>query len=266
MESGIRIAKFLAGRNVCSRREAERHITQGDVTVNGVVITSPVTFVSECDTILFCGRRVGQIQGAKASQTRLPRLWLYHKPTGEITTHHDPQGRPTVFESARSLGLPRVVSIGRLDLNSEGLLLLTDSAALASALEKPSQAMERLYRVRLFGSPSSRFFRQAQELAPLRFRLPSLTLEGIHYAPFTIAFERSFERPEPHNFWATITLTEGKNREIRKLMKAFRWQVNRLIRLRYGPFELGDLKPGQVRLVSSSLLRGLLGTFSAGLF
>lgn len=260
----MRIAKYLSAQNICSRREAERHIAEGHVTVNGRRIDSPVTFVGDSDVLMFCGRKVASPQTTQNSPyERAVHLWLYHKPAGEITTHRDPQGRPTVFQTAQRLGLPRVISVGRLDLNSEGLLLLTDSARLATVLERPSKDRPRVYRVRLFGrAPTAHFWRLAQPIQGRgpneekeAFRLPPLTVEGIHYAPFTIAFEKRLSpfsadsSSKAHNFWAEITLTEGKNREIRKLMGALGWQVNRLIRLSYGPFVLGDLKPGHVRRV-----------------
>lgn len=249
----VRIAKYLAAQNVCSRREAERHIAEGHITLNGARVTTPVTFVECYDIVTFCGRKIVENQ-------QNPHLWLYYKPVGEVTTQNDPQGRPTVFQTARRQGLPRVISVGRLDLNSEGLLLLTDSAALATALERPSTLYKRVYRVRLFGpSPTERFRHLARPLSEkdLAFELSSLTIHGIHYAPFTMVFKKSphlsstetKRTQDPHNFWVTITLTEGKNREIRKIMESFGWQVNRLIRLSYGPFELGELKPGQVRRV-----------------
>lgn len=229
--------------------------------INGVRIDSPVAFVGREDTVTFFGEEVGQASKTNARAYRVPHLWIYHKPVGEITTHHDPQNRPTVFQSAQRLGLPRVVSVGRLDLNSEGLLLLTDNSTLLTLLEHPSTQYRRVYRVRLFGCPSKQTFqRWACHSSKNKgqngqtFAVPSLTLAGVHYAPFTITFEKplcplSSPLPKPYNFWASLILTEGKNREIRKIMEAFGLQVNRLIRLSYGPFVLGNLQSGQVRRV-----------------
>ncbi len=239
-----RIARYLATRNVYSRRQAERLIVQGQVCVNGTLISSPVIFVDDSDTITVGQRKI------VADQTT--RLWLYYKPRGEITTHNDPQHRRTVFETLEKKGLPRVISVGRLDLNSEGLLLLTTNSALAHNLEKPNQNLTRTYRVRAFGAVRPAIFQRfLPNFSPCKtvFNFPSVTLERIHYAPFTFEFDQPFkelmQRPA-HNFWCTLTLSEGKNREIRRILQVLNLQVNRLIRLRYGPFQLGTLQPGDL--------------------
>lgn len=243
-----RLAKYLATHNICSRRCAEEMIVAGRVSVNGVVVTTPITFVDDHDDVCVNGRKI---------LTREPaRLWVYSKPRGEITTHRDPAGRRTVFEAVQSLGLPRVISVGRLDLNSEGLLLLTTHSTLAHMLESPHNILPRVYRVRLFGQMALRTLKpyQASPRDPTFFKMPSQTLESIHYAPWTLKLDTIPTQDQlrsTHNFWATVTLTEGKNREIRKLMKALGFQVNRLIRQRYGPFQLGSLPSGKVREITT---------------
>ncbi|GHS92145.1 putative RNA pseudouridine synthase [Alphaproteobacteria bacterium] len=261
----IRIAKYLANQNLCSRRNAERLVQEGLIQVNQQIISSPVCFVDDSDVIFFAGRRVAPAQ-------KDCRLWLYYKSVGEITTHKDPQHRKTVFESVAVQGLPRVISVGRLDINSEGLLLLTTDNALAHALEKPSTAWTRHYRVRVFGSfeKMQNIFQAKNKLFAIkkialnRMVLENLVLENMRYAPVEIQWEkqdtfarnRSFAEPsESHkNFWCEVTLTEGKNREVRKILNFLGWQVNRLIRLRYGPYSLGDLAPGQVQEVPLPVL------------
>lgn len=242
-----RLAKYLAQRNVCSRRQAERWIAEGKIIVNGIAVTSPVTFVSTSDSITVNGESVGS--------SERPRLWIYAKPRGEVTTHRDPSGRRTVFESVQTLGLSRVVSVGRLDLNSEGLILLTNRSTLAHALEVPNQALPRVYRVRLFGCVATKSFSRARASSATFFLMPSLTVDGFRYAPWTLQFDvplrRLAQHPAAQNFWATVTLVEGKNREIRKLMNALGFQVNRLIRQQYGPFSLGSLATGHVKEVIS---------------
>ena len=232
-----RIAKFLARSGVCSRREAENLILSGRITVNGEVIETPAFFVDGTETILFDGEKI-----AKKDKTR---LWLYHKPAGLVTTHKDNQDRNTVFANLPS-GLPRVISVGRLDLNSEGLLLLTNDGALSRALELPSNNWSRRYKVKVHG------FLDEKKLNSLE---KGVEIEGVNYAPCKITIDSK----QTSNAWLTISLTEGKNREIRKLMASIGLTVARLIRLSYGPFQLGALKAGEVREVPQKVLKEQLG-------
>ena len=227
-----RISKYLSRVGACSRREAERLIEQGYVTVNGAVITTPVTFVDDTDMITLRGEEL-----AKKSDNPC-RVWCYYKPVGLVTTHHDPEGRPTVFESLPK-HMPRVISVGRLDLNSEGLLLLTNDGAFARMAEHPKTGWTRVYKVRVFGLFQKNMF------DPLK---TGVTVEGVHYKGVAIdILSDIIESKSPRNFWLKMTLTEGKNREIRRLMSHIGLDVNRLIRLSYGPFELGDLALGAVK-------------------
>lgn len=230
-----RLAKFMAQSGACSRRDAERLIEEGRVTVNGDIVETPVTFVSSEDIINLDGKTIsGQIK---------EKVWLFYKPTGLITTHKDPEGRPTVFEYAAQKGLPRVISVGRLDINSEGLLLLTNSTSLARQAELPSTGWKRTYKVRVFGPL------QESALTALR---KGITVEGMRYAPIEVDYD--LNQGSGRNTWLFMTLTEGKNREIRKVLNHLGLQVNRLIRLSYGPYLLGDLKPGEIK--PSPILKG----------
>lgn len=233
-----RIAKVLARRGVCSRREAERLIAEGLVKVDGLVLTSPAVKVGEAAIIEVKGEVVGE-----AARTR---LWRYHKPPGLMTTHKDPQGRPTVFERLPK-DMPRVLSVGRLDLNSEGLLLLTNDGELSRALELPSNGWRRRYRVRVYGRPSK------DDLERL---MKGVTVEGERLK----AEEASLDGEQKGgNAWLTIVLTEGKNREIRRMLDAVGLKVSRLIRISYGPFLLGDLVRGAVEEVPAKAMREQLG-------
>jgi 23S rRNA pseudouridine2605 synthase len=234
---GDRIAKVMARAGLCSRREAEAWIAEGRVKVNGEKLTSPARNVTPRDDI--------RIDGKPLPDKEKIRLWRYHKPRGLLTTAKDPQGRPTVFESLPP-ELPRVVSIGRLDLNSEGLLLLTNDGELARRLELPSTGWVRRYRVRVNGTV---------EVAHLDALRKGITLEGIKYG----AVQATLDRQQGDNAWLTMALTEGKNREIRKLCGHFGWAVSRLIRLSYGPFQLGNLEKGQVEEVKGKVLKDQLG-------
>lgn len=235
-EKKERIAKIMAACGLCSRRVAEEWILNGRVKVNGVVLTTPAFTVSSDDEILVDDKPIGDKQER--------RLWCYHKPVGLVTTHKDPQGRKTVFESLPKY-LPRVISVGRLDLNSEGLLLLTTDGELARELEHPSKGWKRRYRVRIHGI-----------LTPdiQKCLAKGVTIQGIKYAPC----EAVVEQVKGTNSWISITLTEGKNREIRKLMAFFGLDVTRLIRVSYGPFQLGNLSKGEVREVSKKAMKELL--------
>jgi 23S rRNA pseudouridine2605 synthase len=234
----IRIAKRMADAGVCSRREAERWIAEGRVVVNGVCIDTPATLVGPEDQV--------SVDGTMLGANSAERLFLYHKPTGQLTTHRDPEGRETVFE-ALPKDLPRVVSVGRLDQNSEGLLLLTTSGALARLLELPSTGLERTYRVRVRGTPT------AESIAQLK---RGMTVEGVRYGPVIAELERG--QSAGVNKWMLVTLTEGKNREIRRVFDHLGHSVSRLIRVSYGPFSLGKLPLGVVMEVKENEWRQML--------
>lgn len=233
---GERIAKYLARAGIASRREVERLIEAGEVTVNGQKLTSPAFKVTGKELIKV-GRKT--VRAPDAS-----RLWRYHKPAGLITTTNDPAGRRTIFDELPK-SLPRTVTVGRLDLTTEGLLLLTNDGELARFLELPKSALERTYRVRAKGTVTQL---KIDELAS------GITVEGVKYQPIKAVFDREMGA----NSWLTVTLTEGKNREVRKALESVGLTVNRLIRVSYGPFVLADLKPGQVDEVPSDLLEAAL--------
>jgi 23S rRNA pseudouridine2605 synthase len=231
--SGERIAKWLAHAGVASRRDAEKLLAEGRVRLNNAVVSHPATFVAEGDLVTLDGQPV-----APPGRTR---LWRYHKPDGLVTTHRDEKGRATVFEKLPP-GLPRVVSVGRLDLNSEGLLLLTNDGALARRLELPANGWLRRYRVRVFGAPDPA---RLAELAQ------GVVVEGERYGPI----EAGLDSRKGDNSWITVALREGRNREIRKVMTHLGLQVSRLIRVAYGPFQLGLLPRGEVEEVPAKVLR-----------
>jgi len=234
---GERIAKVLARAGVASRREAERMIEARRVAVNGKVIDSPALNVTAKDRIAVDGKPIAEAEP--------PRLWLYHKPPGLVTTAKDEQGRRTIFDDLPE-DMPRVMSVGRLDLNSEGLLLLTNDGGIKRRLELPSTGWLRKYRVRIKGRP------QDADFEPLR---RGLTIEGERFQPMTVTLDRQ----QGANAWATVGLREGKNREVRRAMEDLGFSVNRLIRVSYGPFQLGQLKPGAVEEVKRKVLRDQLG-------
>ena len=238
---GERIAKRLARSGVCSRRDAERMIADGRVSVDGKVLTSPALNVTEKSVITVDGKPLNS-----AEETR---VWRYHKPAGTITTSRDPQGRPTVFEKLPP-EMPRVVSIGRLDFNTEGLLLLTNDGELARHMELPANAWLRRYRVRVYGDINP---------AKLASVAKGVTISGIHYEPVKIEIEKTKE--EGRNKWLAVTIREGKNREVRKIMDYLDLQVTRLIRVAFGPFPLGKLPRGGIEEVPRIALRGALGKF-----
>jgi 23S rRNA pseudouridine2605 synthase len=229
-----RIAKVMARAGLCSRRDAERWIADGRVSVNGKVLATPAFTVGPGDAVM--------VDGKPLPRAETTRLFLYHKPIGLVTTARDEKNRATVFDKLPP-ALPRVVSVGRLDLNSEGLLLLTNDGGLARHLELPLNAWKRRYRVRVHGTVKS---------GDLKKIAQGVTVEGMNYGPIAAVIERAQTRA---NVWLSVTLEEGKNREIRKVMAHLGLQVSRLIRTAYGPFELGDLPPGAVREVSSKMLR-----------
>lgn len=235
--SGERIAKAIARAGLCSRRQAETWIAEGRVSVNGKPVVSPALKVTAGDRI--------SVDGKPLPMRERTRLFLYHKPRGLMTTHADPQGRPTVFEKLPP-GLPRLVSVGRLDFNSEGLLLLTNDGGLARILELPSTGWRRRYRVRAHGHVT-------QDALDALGR--GITVEGVRYGPI----EATLDRVQGDNVWLTCTLREGKNREVRNVLSALRLDVNRLIRVSYGPFQLGDIPRGGLEEVKSRVLREQLG-------
>ena len=234
---GERIAKVMARAGLASRREAEAWIAARRVSVNGRVISSPAINVTPADRIT--------VDGTPLPRRERTRLFLHNKPRGLVTTHSDPQGRDTIFR-ALPKHLPRLISVGRLDLNSEGLLLLTNDGGLARALELPATGWLRRYRVRALG-------RVTQEALDRLKR--GITVAGIHYG----SIEATLDREQGANIWLTLGLREGKNREVRKVLEQLGLKVNRLIRVAYGPFELGDLDDGAVEEVETAELRKTLG-------
>lgn len=238
--AGERIAKVLARAGMCSRREAERMIADGRVAVNGEVLTSPALNVTGGDIITVDGNPL-----KKAERTR---LWRYHKPTGTITAARDPGGRPTVFDRLPP-GMPRVMSVGRLDYNTEGLLLLTNDGELERYLEMPQNAWLRRYRVRVSGIVD------LKKMASLK---GGVTIAGIRYGPIYIEVEGEANGTD---HWLIVTIHEGKNREVRNIMSFLGLKVRRLVRVEYGPFVLGDLPRGGVEEVSQSVLHASLREF-----
>lgn len=241
-KSGERIAKVIARSGLCSRRDAERWIEDGRVRLNGRVLTSPATNVTADDDIRVDRKPLPQTQG--------PQLWRYHKPAGLITSHKDPQGRANVFDRLPD-HLPRVISVGRLDMSSEGLLLLTNDGALARALELPSTGWLRRYRVRAHGKIDQ------ETLDTLK---NGLEVDGVKYG----SIEAAMERVQGTNVWLTVALREGKNREVRRVLEHFGLKVNRLIRISYGPFQLGELEPGAVVKVPEKVLADQIGNLLDG--
>ncbi len=239
---GDRIAKVLARAGIASRRDAERMIQAGRISVNGTKIDSPALNVTDADRIT--------VDGKPLAEPEPPRIWLYHKPLGLVTTARDEQGRTTIFDGLPP-EMPRVMSIGRLDINSEGLLLLTNDGGVKRRLELPSTGWLRKYRVRINGRPEDRAFE------PLR---KGLTIDGERFQPMEV----SLDRQQGANAWITIGLREGKNREIRRAMEELGFPVNRLIRISYGPFQLGTLKPGAVEEIRRRVVRDQLGMDTPG--
>ncbi|MBU2937503.1 MULTISPECIES: pseudouridine synthase [Pacificibacter] len=234
---GDRIAKVLARAGVASRRDCEVIIDEGRVTVNGRKVVSPALNVLPGDRITVDGQQIGEAEP--------PRLWLYHKPLGLVTTEKDELGRKTVFENLPA-GLPRVLSVGRLDLNSEGLLLLTNDGELKRKLELPDTGWLRKYRVRVKGSPSEALLDQLRK---------GVTIDGEDFQPMEVVFDRQ----QGANAWLTVGIREGRNREVRRAMEHIGVIVNRLMRISYGPFRLGTIRPGQAEEVKARVLRDQLG-------
>lgn len=234
---GERVAKVLARAGVCSRREAEHLIVASRVTVNGQILTAPFTRITPTDVV--------SVDGVFVAAPAPTRLWRYHKPRGLIVTHRDPKGRQTVFATLPN-NLPRVVSVGRLDIASEGLLLLTNDGTLARRLELPGSGWVRRYRVRIHGTV---------ELARLTCLAQGVIIDGIAYGPI----RATLDHVQGGNTWLMVSLREGRNREIRHVMEAQGWSVSRLIRVAYGPFQLGSLAERAVEKISPKVLLEQLG-------
>lgn len=230
---GDRIAKWLARAGVASRRDAEKLLAEGAVRLNGNIVSHPATFVVAGDVV--------QVNGKVVDSPDRTRVWRYHKPAGLVTTHKDPEGRPTVFDKLRHQ-LPRVVSVGRLDLTSEGLLLLTNDGSLARRLELPSNGWLRRYRVRVFGHPDP---------AALASLAKGITVDGVRYGPIEVEVDAR----KGDNTWMTVSLREGRNREIRRVMAHLGLSVSRLLRVAYGPFQLGTLERGGIEEIPARVLR-----------
>jgi 23S rRNA pseudouridine2605 synthase len=234
---GERIAKVIARAGICSRRDAEKLILEGRVKLDGVIVTSPALNVTAGNVI--------QVDEKPLAEPESARLWRFHKPTGLVTAHKDEKGRPTVFANLpKHLG--RVVSVGRLDFNSEGLLLLTNDGEIARRLEIPAAGWTRIYRARLFGKVTQ---------ADLDRLATGITIDGVKYGPIVADLERS----KGMYSWATVSLKEGKNREVKRVMERLGLKVARLIRTAYGPFQLGQLAEGQVEEIPARLWREKLG-------
>lgn len=236
-KAGERIAKALARAGLASRRDAEEMVTQGRVTVNGRIINSPALDITPNDVVM--------VDGKPLPERERTRLFLYHKPRGLMTTHDDPEGRPTVFDNLPE-GLPRLISIGRLDFNTEGLLLLTNDGGLARTLELPDTGWLRRYRVRAHGDVTQAQLDQLKE---------GIEVEGVKYGPI----EATLERDQGANVWLVFAIREGKNREVRNVCAHLGLEVNRLIRVSYGPFQLGEVPEGQVEEIRARVLREQLG-------
>ncbi|MEG8098651.1 rRNA pseudouridine synthase [Candidatus Liberibacter brunswickensis] len=232
-----RVSKVVARAGVASRREVERMIVQKRVKLNGVLLERAAVNVIPTDTI--------EIDGIPLRKAERTRLWLYHKPAGLVTTHADPDSRSTVFDNLPSIS-PRVISVGRLDINTEGLLLLTNDGGLSRILELPSTQWLRVYRVRVYGPIDQN---------KIDLLKNGIVIQGVFYRDMQLEIDSQ----KGSNSWLTVSLREGKNREIKKIFEFFNWKVNRLIRISYGPFQLGDLSEGDTREVSKKVLCEQLG-------
>ena len=238
MKKGERLARRIARAGICSRREAERLIAEGRIMVNGEVVDTPARNVTTDDEVLFDGEPLPRPEPV--------RLWRYHKPAGLVVSNRDEKGRPTIFDRLPP-ELGRVVTVGRLDLNSEGLLLLTNDGRLARELELPSRGWTRRYRVRAFGRVNPKALEKLKE---------GVTVDGVRYG----SIDARIDRVQGANTWMTFALREGRNREIRRICEHLGLKVNRLLRVSYGPFQLGDLKRGAVEEVPRKVLKEQLGS------
>lgn len=263
MSEKLRLSKVIARSGIASRREAEKLIKSGEVKVNGVLVTTPVFFVSDSDLVTVKGLRVQK----KSEEIK---IWKFYKPRGVITSNEDPKGRPVVFdyfkrsreffnkttsnhnkqkENSEKIRRNRLIYIGRLDYNSEGLLLFTNSGDIARKMELPKYALQRTYRVRIFGNLNEESREDMQK--------GRIVIDGVKYGPAIVENERKSSNTSK-NQWIRITISEGKNREIRKIMKHFGCSVNRLIRVSYGPFKLGNLLPGEIKPAELKEMKALL--------
>jgi 23S rRNA pseudouridine2605 synthase len=233
-----RVAKRIARSGLCSRRDAERLIAAGRVAVDGQVLSSPAVTVTDANLVT--------VDGEPLTQAEQARLFRYHKPAGVLTAARDPEGRPTIYDRLPE-GLPRLMPIGRLDMGSEGLLLLTNDGELKRRLELPATGWLRRYRVRVHGRIDESRLEALQN---------GIEIDGFQYGPIQAALDRV----QGSNAWLTVALREGKNREIRRVLEHFGWTVNRLIRLSFGPFQLGGLAPGAIEQVPGKVLAEQLGT------
>ena len=238
---GERIAKVIARAGICSRRDAERLIAEGRVKLNGTLLKSAAVNVTEKDVIA--------VNGKPLPRKEVTKLWRYHKPAGLVVSNHDPEGRATIFEKLREQ-LPRVVSIGRLDINTEGLLLLTNDGELARFLELPATGWIRRYRVRAYGIVNS---------AALQAIAKGVEIDGVKYGPV----EAKIDKTQGDNQWLTIAIREGKNREVKKICEYLGLKVNRLIRVSFGPFLLGEMARGAIEEVPPKNMKAQIG---AGFF
>ena len=236
VKKGQRIAKIIANSGYCSRRVAERLIEDGLVKVNGQVIDNPATLITDQSI---------KINNKLINPKQNPKIWIFHKPKNTIVSNNDPQNRKTIFEILPE-NLPRVITIGRLDINTEGLLLLTNNGDISRHIELPKTAWSRVYRVRVFGKINM------DELQKLE---KGIRIDGIKYGSIKIELEKEGS----FNSWLKVTLKEGKNREIKKVLEHFGLQVNRLIRISFGPFHLGNLAVGQIKTVDNKVLKSFLG-------
>jgi 23S rRNA pseudouridine2605 synthase len=243
---GDRIAKFLSRHGVASRRTVETMIADGRVAVNGEVITHPATFVTHADKILVDGAPVGTRDAA--------RLWLFHKPKGVMVAERDPEGRTTIY-NVLPPDMPRVMPIGRLDYQTEGLLLLTNSGALKRHLELPSTGWLRRYRTRVMGEWQAEYAAELEN---------GITVEGVKYGAIHVNVEKR-QKFDGRHVWLDVSLREGKNREVRRAMQHFGLHVNRLIRVSYGPFSIGELAEGEAREVNKKVLSEQIGRILAEL-
>ena len=237
---GERISKRIARAGICSRRDAERLIAKGKVVVNGERIKTPALNVTDNDEIIVNGTRLNEKEPA--------RLWLFHKPVGLVTTHNDPEGRPTVFDALPGTLPDHIISVGRLDMNSEGLLLLTNDGSLSRHMEHPETGWLRRYRVRMHGFPDEAYLRKLKK---------GITIDDVKYRGIRV--KREDNQSKGTNVWADVTLEEGKNREIRRVFEHAGCPVNRLIRVSYGPFQLGSLSEGAIKEVPRKAMINSIG-------